>query len=458
MPDSSGQTSPNSNPYESPTRLLNPVCFDPANPEVACPICGGMGRIKYAIEDTSDPRFGKLFRCPNYPVEVDYERQERMRKLSNLGSFVDKSFGNFEVAVQGYTQRDIQALQVAYDAARRYSQTLDGWLLLEGNYGCGKTHLAAAVGNVRLAKGEMVLFITTPDLLDHLRSSFSPNSEVGYDEMFERVKNAHLLILDDLGVENPSEWAKEKLFQLLNYRYSQRKATVITTNIELDSLDPRIRSRLMDRNVIQWVTIQAPDYRNNTPNEKSQLLSRLPMYSAMTFESFDVKSNLSVEEQKRITFAANTAFQYAQNPENWLLFTGGFGTGKTHLAAAIANHRRNLQPEGVMFLTVPDLLDYLRNTFGPDSPVTFDKRFDQVRNVPFLVLDDLGTESAKPWAQEKLFQILDYRYVARIPTVITTAKPITEINERIVSRLIDSRICKTIEITIPSYANRLKRR
>ena len=43
---------------------------------------------------------------------------------------------------------------------------------LEGAYGCGKTHLAAAVGNYRLEKGDQVLFITMPDLLDHLRASF----------------------------------------------------------------------------------------------------------------------------------------------------------------------------------------------------------------------------------------------------------------------------------------------
>ena len=80
-----------------------------------------------------------------------------------------------------------------------------------------------------------------------------------------------------------------------------------------------------------------------------------------------------------------------------------------------------------------------------------------MRDVPLLVLDDLGTEASKPWAQEKLFQLLDYRYVARIPTVITTAKNMGEINQRLVSRLIDPRICRMVEIDVQSYAMRMKR-
>ena len=136
---------------------------------------------------------------------------------------------------------------------------------------------------------------------------------------------------------------------------------------------------------------------------------------------------------------------------------GGYGTGKTHLAAAIANHRSNVG-ENVMFITVPDLLDYLRTAFDPKADMTFDKLFNQVRTVPLLVLDDLGTESTKPWAQEKLFQILDHRYVSLLPTVITTAKQLNELPERIVSRLLDQRVCRNIGIVATSYAKRLKRR
>jgi DNA replication protein DnaC len=289
-----------------------------------------------------------------------------------------------------------------------------------------------------------------------LRSSFSPNADLNYDETFERVRDAPILILDDLGVENPSEWAKEKMFQLLNHRYSHRKPTIITTNRDLDTLDPRIRSRLLDLNIIRHITINAPDYRNAQPNTSDQLLSRLPMYRHMNFDSFNYDDYVTEEEYHRLQAVLQKAIDYAQSPENWVLFSGEFGSGKTHLAAAIASYRRDLGEE-VMFLTVPDLLDYLRTTFAPDANITFDKLFDQVRNVPLLILDDMGTEATKPWAQEKLFQILDYRYVGRLPTVITTAKSMNEINPRIVSRLQDQRICRIININVQSHALRMKR-
>lgn len=429
------------------------VCFDPAQPDKPCPICGGKGVIKYDVP-LEHPRFGKLFRCSNYPLEADHERQARLRRLSNLGAFSHQTLHNFVQDPDGYTDRESQSLQIAHRMAEAYARNPDGWMLLEGSYGCGKTHLAAAVGNERLAQGDVVLFVTTPDLLDHLRAAYSPTAESSYDETFERVRTTDLLILDDLGVENPSAWAQEKLFQLLNYRYSHRKATIITTNADIDALDPRIRSRLLDTQLIRRVTITAPDYRSLSKNNNDELLSRLPLYRDMVFERFDVSTNLSMENEAKLRQAAEKAFQYARQPQGWMVFIGAYGSGKTHLAAAIANFRQS-QGEQVMFVTAPDLLDYLRTTFGPNANTTFDVLFDRVRNVPLLVLDDLATQHARSWAKEKLFQLLDYRYVAKLPTVITSSEKLDDMEERILSRILDARTVQRIAITTPSYGVRM---
>jgi DNA replication protein DnaC len=74
-----------------------------------------------------------------------------------------------------------------------------------------------------------------------------------------------------------------------------------------------------------------------------------------------------------------------------------------------------------------------------------------VRKAPLLILDDLGTESATAWAREKLYQLFDYRYNARLPTVVTTAQRIDELDPRIRSRLQDQRRCQIYPITAPSY-------
>ena len=425
------------------------LCGHPDN------ICDSLGMIRYDV-DMEDPRFGKLFRCPNHPPDLDAAWQQRLRHLSNLAAYADKTIDNFLVETPMHTEKERQSLMIARNAADEFAHRPDGWLLFEGTYGCGKTHLAAAIGNMRLQLGDSVLFITVPDLLDHLRAAYGPTSETGYDETFDRVRNATLLILDDLGVENPSPWAQEKLFQLLNHRYSHYMPTVITTNADIDILDPRIRSRLLDVSIIRRVKVSAPDFRSLVQNEQSQLQSNLRHYTDMTFDTFDFTQYVLPDEQKNLQRAYKLARSYAEKPEGWLLLMGNYGTGKTHLAAAIANLQRDRGAE-VMFLTVPDLLDYLRMAYNPGVQVNFDQRFDAVKNVPLLVMDDMGVESASPWAKEKLFQLLDYRYVSRLPTVITTAKKLEELNERVATRLMDERRCFIYAITARSYAMRRKR-
>ena len=100
---------------------------------------------------------------------------------------------------------------------------------------------------------------------------------------------------------------------------------------------------------------------------------------------------------------------------------------------------------------VPDLLDHLRATFSPNSNTTFDRRFDEIRTAPLLVLDDLGTQSMTPWVREKLYQLFNYRYNAELPTVITTADSMNEMDARIRSRLLDGKLCTVYALNVPGY-------
>jgi DNA replication protein DnaC len=132
------------------------------------------------------------------------------------------------------------------------------------------------------------------------------------------------------------------------------------------------------------------------------------------------------------------------------LITGLSGTGKTHLAAAIGNYRLKMG-ERPIFVSALDLLDHLRATFNPDSKVRFDQRFQEVLTTPLLILDDLGTQSITPWVHGKLVQLFDYRYNAKLPTVITSVEPLDEIDSRLRSRLVDTRLCKVFAIDAPAY-------
>jgi DNA replication protein DnaC len=171
----------------------------------------------------------------------------------------------------------------------------------------------------------------------------------------------------------------------------------------------------------------------------------------MPFKTFDAKRlNLPLEQRQNLGAAYQVALQYAESPEGWLVFQGVNGSGKTHLAAAIVNYRYEARKPAT-FVVVPEFLDHLRKTFNPESRVSYDQLFEAVKTAPLLVLDDFGEQSTTPWAQEKLYQVINYRYNARLATVITTSNSLDEIESRIASRLVDPRLSMVINITAPDY-------
>jgi len=378
--------------------------------------------------------------------------RDGLYKMSNLESLSHLTFDNFESRGQiGLGPAQAASLERAFNHARQFARTLDGWLVLQGPYGCGKTHLAAAVANFVVDIGVPTLFLTVPDLLDSLRFSYNDPAST-FEERFEEIRCSQLLVMDDFGTENATSWAQEKLFQILNYRYINNLPLLITTNLSLNQLEGRISSRLQDPELVTRVKILAPDYRRPMDDTGHSELSSLGLLSERTFGNFSLRKdeNLEKEEAKKLESAFKAAQQYAEKPRGWLVFQGGYASGKTHLAAAIANYR---SAEGIppLFIMVPDLMDHLRATFSPDSKTSYDRRFDEIKTTPLLVLDDLGTESMTPWVKEKLYQLFNYRYNAGLPTVITTTDKLSEVDPRIRSRMLDRRICRIYAITAPPY-------
>lgn len=403
------------------------------------------------------PSFGRAVPCACRAVDRELSRMEKLQRISQIGALQHCTFDTFLADGHGLTPSKQLNLKMAYERAMSYAKEPKGWLVFKGGYGCGKTHLAAAIANYRLAMGHPVLFINTPDLLDHLRAAFGPNATTGYDERFEQVRNARLLILDDLGAQSNSEWAQEKLYQIFNHRYNAHLPTIITTNLELEGVEIRIRSRMVDPSLVQIIHIAAPDFRRTGVDQDQSDLSTLSLHHDKTLDNFDLREReLPKSQSDNLRRALETAVEFAQSPKDWLVFNSiGYGNGKTHLAAGIANAITK-QGESVLFIVVPDLLDHLRATFNPASGQRYDKLFDEIKTASLLVLDDLGTESATPWAREKLYQLFNYRYNARLPTVITTATPIDEIDPRLATRMLDGSRCTFFLIEAPSYRGGVK--
>lgn len=205
-----------------------------------CEECGN----EYPVYSRGGEEADICIHCDNKRVQKDmqqrYEETERQRPNKLMKEF---SFVPDEIKAQSFktfkpeTTEEHEALRQVMQFVKSFPN--DKTLVLAGSVGTGKTHLAYAAAREITKKGYITLFVTVPELLESIRSTFN-NTGLSETEVKRVYKEADLLILDDIGAEyikdyGNGSWAAEVIFDIVNARTT--KATIFTTNLSGNDIE-----------------------------------------------------------------------------------------------------------------------------------------------------------------------------------------------------------------------------
>ncbi len=182
-------------------------------------------------------------------------QERRLLKKIRNSHLTDKMRGfTFDKFDFGYYSKHRESADKSFKAALDFAERTargerpDG-LFLTGEVGSGKTFLACCIANYILDKGEQVIFLVVPDFLDSIRATFdAPKGDsIGEQDLVDEAREIPVLILDDLGAHNYTDWTKNKIYSLLNYRLNNGLPTVITSNISFGDLTIYLGERTASR-------------------------------------------------------------------------------------------------------------------------------------------------------------------------------------------------------------------
>jgi DNA replication protein DnaC len=195
--------------------------------------CRGSGYTRRDVPPGA-PAFGKLFECPCGLV-----LGRRAAKLWS-GSMIPVEYA--DLTLETYPD------QGTADMVRRwYAGSRRPWLLLDGEYGSGKTGLAIGVLKLALADSISSVFRVVPELMSEIRATYGTDRETSEIDLLAALKAVQLLVLDDIGAERMTGWVEEKLFEILNYRHNEHRRTILTTNLGPDELMDHVGERIFWR-------------------------------------------------------------------------------------------------------------------------------------------------------------------------------------------------------------------
>lgn len=202
-----------------------------------CPVCQGTG---WAVSEQDG--ISEASRCACVAQIAPTRLEEEAQIPPN---FRQASFDNFVLPPDNPTARrglsDVMLVVLAY--ANKYPAVKKPGLLLVGETGTGKTHLAVAVLRTLITRGHAGMFFDYLNLLDRIRSSYNATLGTADREAFTSAIEAEILVLDDLGAHRAKDFVEDTVTSLITYRYNHRKPLIATTNLT----DPAITGSVMEK-------------------------------------------------------------------------------------------------------------------------------------------------------------------------------------------------------------------
>ncbi|MDP2720241.1 MAG: ATP-binding protein [Dehalococcoidia bacterium] len=237
------KSTPKSQSFRSRTNEENYTGPDYAK---GCAACKGAGVVHPRYND-GKVIYAEIIDCPLC--------HDNMEGALRFGVNSKASFETYHV-VKGQNDEAFKASKAFYEGRVKF-------LLLLGRPGCGKTHLCNAVALAHRLKGLVCKFITVAELLSEFRACYTPESLETY---IATIKGYSVLILDDFGAEQQTEWSVSRIQEIIDARYAKTKngdpfPTMIATNQNLEELPQRMMSRFQDVEISRAILNKAPDYR-----------------------------------------------------------------------------------------------------------------------------------------------------------------------------------------------------
>jgi DNA replication protein DnaC len=204
--------------------------------DASCTICGGTG---WKTVERSGLSGAARCEC------AAASRSHTLKENSNIPpNYRNVSFDNFHVPDNNPTARKSlgTALMQVRSFVREFPAPQRPGLLLLGEPGAGKTHLAVAAMKALLEKGHECVFWDYQNLLDRIRSGYDPTSGVADREAYRSALDAEVLVLDDLGAHRVTEWVEDTITAIITYRCNYNKPLIATTNLP----DPDLTGQKVD--------------------------------------------------------------------------------------------------------------------------------------------------------------------------------------------------------------------